>query len=123
MQEFIADIVDKAKENSNFRKVLSTGEHTQIVLMSLPPGEEIGEEIHKDTDQVLYFVQGVGKAVLDGTETPFDDKDIFLVHAGVKHNFINTGSTDLKIITAYSPPHHPEGTVHPTKADADKAEY
>lgn len=123
MKEFIVDIVDKAKENTYFRQVLSTGEHTQIVVMSIPPGEEIGEEVHADNDQVLYFVDGVGKAVLEGTETDFDDQDIFLVHAGTKHNFINTGNKDLKIITAYSPPHHPDGTIHKTKADAAKANY
>lgn len=123
MKEFIADVKQKALENTYFRQVLSTGEHTQIVAMAIPPGEEIGEEVHKDNDQVLYFVAGEGKAIIEGTETPFDDDDIFLVHAGTRHNFINTGKEDLKIITAYSPPHHPDGTVHKTKADAAAANY
>lgn len=123
MTAFIHDIKDKARENTDFRQVLSTGEHTQIVVMSIPVGEEIGEETHTDNDQVLYFVGGVGKAVLNGEEIPFAKDDIFLVKAGTLHNFINTGETDLKIITAYSPPHHPDGTIHKTKADAAKANY
>jgi mannose-6-phosphate isomerase-like protein (cupin superfamily) len=123
MKEFIADVKQKALENTYFRQVLSTGEHTQVVVMSIPPGKDIGEEVHPDTDQVLYFVGGEGRAVLEGTETPFDEDDIFLVQAGTRHNFVNTGSKDLKIITAYSPPHHPDGTVHKTKEEAEKAEY
>ena len=123
MQSFIHDVKDRAKENTYFRQVLSTGEHTQIVVMSIPVGEDIGEEPHTDTDQVLYFVDGVGKAVLNGEEVNFEKNDIFLVKAGTKHYFINTGDEDLKIITAYSPPHHPDGTVHKTKADAAAANY
>lgn len=123
MDNVIADIKQKAKANSYFRQVLSTGEHTQIVVMSIPSGGEIGEEVHPDNDQVLYFVEGQGKAILDSKEISFDEDDIFLVKAGTKHNFINTGSKDLKIITAYSPPHHPEGTIHKTKEEAEKAEY
>lgn len=122
MNGYIADIEDKARENTNFRTVLETGEHAQIVVMSIPPGGEIGEETHEDTDQVLYFVEGEGKAVLDGKEVAFDDEDIFLVKAGTRHNFVNTGDEDLKIITVYSPPHHAPGTVHKTKGEADKAE-
>lgn len=123
MAAFIHDIKDKAKDNTFFRQVLSTGEHTQIVVMSIPVGEDIGEETHTDNDQVLYFVGGKGKAVLNGEEIPFAKDDIFLVKAGTLHNFINTGDEDLKIITAYSPPHHPDGTIHKTKADAAKADY
>lgn len=123
MSSFIHDIKDKAIENTYFRQVLSTGEHTQIVVMSIPVGEEIGAETHTDSDQVLYFVAGKGKAVISGKEIPFAKEDIFLVKAGTLHNFINTGSKDLKIITAYSPPHHPDGTIHKTKAEAAKANY
>ena len=123
MQSFIHDIKDKAKENTFFRQVLSTGEHTQIVVMSIPVGDDIGEETHPDTDQVLYFVKGEGKAVLNGEEVNFEKDDIFLVKAGTKHNFINIGDEDLKIITAYSPPHHPDGTVHKTKVEAAAANY
>lgn len=120
---FIHDIREKAKENTYFRQVLSTGEHTQVVVMSILPKEEIGEEVHTDNDQVLYFVEGTGNAVIEGEEKPFSENDIFLVKAGTRHNFINTGEKDLKIITAYSPPHHPDGTIHKTKEEASKADY
>lgn len=123
MQNFIHDIKDKAKENTYFRQVLSTGEHTQVVVMSIPAGSDIGEETHQDNDQVLYFVDGEGKAILEGEEKSFEKNDIFLVKAGTKHNFINTGESDLKIITAYSPPHHPDGTTHKTKEEAQRANY
>src|SRR3990172_1109308 len=107
MKGYIHDISDKARENTYFRQVLETGKHTQIVVMSIPEGGEIGTEVHPDTDQVLYFVSGEGK------------DDVVLVNAGTRHNFINTGTSDLKIITAYSPPHHPPATIHKTKAEAD----
>lgn len=123
MKGFIGDVSQQAIANTNFRKVLETGNNTQVVLMNIKPGEDIGEEVHEDTDQVLYFVQGVGKAVLDGEERTFDNDDVFLVKAGTRHNFINTGDVDLKIITAYSPPHHPAGTIHKTKEEAQKADY
>lgn len=123
MKGFIDDIDAKAKENSNFRTVLETGKYTQIVLMSILPGEDIGEEVHKDNDQVLYFVEGTGKAVLNVEEVQFGQGDIFLVNAGTKHNFTNTGNVDLKIITTYSPPHHPPGTIHKTKKDAAEVNY
>jgi mannose-6-phosphate isomerase-like protein (cupin superfamily) len=123
MKGYIHDILDKALENTYFRQVLETGKHTQIVVMSIPAGDEIGMETHKDNDQVLYFVQGQGKAILDGEEKEFKKDDIFLVKAGTEHNFINTGNEDLKIITAYSPQHHPPGTIHKTKQEAAKANY
>ncbi len=123
MQAFIHDIKEKAKENTNFRQVLATSEHTQVVVMSIPPGEDIGEEVHSSNDQVLYFVEGQGKAILEGEERTFGENDIFLVKSGTKHNFINTGPKDLKIITAYSPPHHPDGTIHKTKSEAEKTDY
>ncbi len=123
MKGYIHDVLDKALENTYFRQVLETGEHTQIVVMSIAPEEEIGMETHKNNDQVLYFVQGEGRATLNGQETPFKKGDIFLVQAGTEHNFKNTGVQDLKIITAYSPPHHPQGTIHKTKDEAAKAEY
>ena len=123
MKGYIHDVLDKALENTYFRQVLETGQHTQIVVMSIPVGEEIGMETHKDNDQVLYFVQGRGKAILDEVEKEFKKDDIFLVKAGTEDNFINTGQEDLKIITAYSPPHHPPGTIHKTKEEAAKADY
>lgn len=123
MKGYIHDISEQARENSYFRQVLETGAHTQIVVMSIPSGGEIGEETHPDTDQVLYFVSGEGKAVLNGEEVNITKDDVVLVNAGTKHNFINTGKNELKIITAYSPPHHPEGTIHKTKAEAGNAGY
>jgi len=117
------DIKDKARENTYFRQVLDTGEHTQVVIMSIVEGGEIGEEVHKENDQVLYLVEGEGKTVLNGVEKEYRAGDLVLVKAGTRHNFINTGSGDLKIITTYSPPHHPPGTVHKTKEEADNAGY
>ena len=123
MKGDIHDISEKARENTYFRQVLETGEHTQIVVMSIPAGGEIGEEVHEDTDQVLYFASGEGKAILNDEEKSVGKDDIVLVNAGTRHNFINTGTSDLKIITAYSPPHHPPATIHKTKAEADAAGY
>lgn len=123
MKGYIHDISDKARENTYFRQVLETGKHTQVVVMSIPEGGEIGAEVHDDTDQVLYFVSGSGKAILNGEEKKVAKDDVVLVNAGTRHNFINTGAGDLKIITAYSPPHHPPGTIHKTREEADKAGY
>lgn len=113
----ISDIVSKAKANTDFRQVLESATHTQIVIMSIPAGGDIGEETHSDNDQVLFLVEGQGKVILEGVESPYTTGDIVLVPAGTKHNFINTGTTALKIITTYSPPHHPPGTIHHTKPE------
>jgi mannose-6-phosphate isomerase-like protein (cupin superfamily) len=118
----IKNISDRCRHNDYFRQVLATGKHTQIVIMSIPPGGEIGEEVHKKNDQVLYLVQGAGQAVLDGQASSYSAGDVVLVPAGTKHNFIANSSQSMKIITTYSPPHHPDGTVHKTKADADAEE-
>jgi mannose-6-phosphate isomerase-like protein (cupin superfamily) len=123
MKGFIKGVVQKARENTYFRQVLETGKNTQIVIMSIPPGGEIGMEVHDKEDQVLYFVAGSGEVVLGAEAQPIEEGDIVLVHAGTKHNFRNTVLEDLKIITTYSPPHHPMGTVHKTKEEADKAGY
>jgi len=123
MKGLIKGIAQKARENTYFRQVLETGANTQIVIMSIPPGGEIGEEVHEKEDQVLYFVAGEGQAILEGEAQPIEEGDIVLVNKGTKHNFRNTGLEDLKIITTYSPPHHPTGTVHKTKEEADKAGY
>ena len=112
-----------AKENNNFRKVLFTNSHSQVVLMSLKAGEEIGIESHPDNDQILYFVEGHGKAIVSGSEHEFKAGDVVDVPAGAQHNFINTGSEPLKLFTIYAPAHHPEGTVHETKAQAEAAEH
>lgn len=119
----IANIAQKALDNTYFRQVLENGQHTQVVTMSIPAGDEIGMETHSDNDQVLYLLAGEGKVILNGQEFPYKTGDLVLVPAGTAHNFINTGAADLKIITTYSPPHHPAGTVHKTKEEAGKAEY
>lgn len=118
----IKDILSKCQQNTYFRQVLATGPHSQVVIMSINPGEDIGEETHPDNDQVLYLVAGRGKAVLNHEETDYSAGDLVLVPAGTLHNFVNSGGEDLKIITTYSPPHHPDGTIHKTKQDAEKAE-
>ena len=99
--------------------MLATGEHTQVVIMSIPPGGEIGEEVHTDTDQILYLVDGAGQVILEGETASFSAGDLVLVAAGTQHNFKTVGETAMKIITAYAPPHHPDGTIHKTKADAE----
>lgn len=123
MKGYVSDIKHIAKRNTSFRQVLETGTYTQVVVMCIPPGEDIGEEIHSDTDQILYLVKGEGRLMMNGEKRPFKKHDLVLVHAGTKHNFVNTGEEEMKIITMYSPPHHPVGTIHRTKADAEKANY
>lgn len=117
------DIVRLAMENSSFRRVVETGEHSQVVLMSIPPGGEIGEEIHGHVDQVLVFVAGSGEAVLEGEQTQVGPGRLVFVPAGTKHNFVNSGDEDLKLYTVYAPPEHAPGTVQETKAEADAAEH
>ena len=119
----IKDILTQAKTNDYFRQVLATSQHTQVVIMSIPPGGEIGEEVHKDNDQVLYLVEGAGQVVLEDQPADFNVGDLVVVPAGTKHNFITKGDAPMKIITTYSPPHHPDGTIHKTKAEADAATY
>lgn len=107
-----------ALENNNFRKVLFTNKYSQVVLMSIPPGEDIGSEVHENVDQVLVFVEGEGRAVVGGEKHDIGAGDMFAVAAGAEHDFINTGKGALKLFTVYSPPEHPDGVVHATKADA-----
>ena len=116
------DIVGLARDNDAFRREAITGEHAQLVTMTIPPGGEIGEEVHPDTDQLLIFVEGTGQAILEGEGSPVDRNDLVFVKAGTKHNFVNTGDVPLRLVTIYAPPEHPPGTVHPTKAEADAAE-
>lgn len=111
-------ILQSALENNNFRRVLFTNKYSQVVLMSVPPGDDIGREVHETVDQVLVFVKGSGRAVV-GTEThEIRAGDMFTVPAGTEHDFTNTGAEALKLFTVYSPPEHPDGVVHVTKADA-----
>ena len=116
-------IVQMAKDNNDFRKVVMTGEKTQVVLMAVPEGTEIGAESHEGHDQVLVFVQGSGKALIGETKTAVGEGDLSFVPSGVHHNFINDGSGPLKLYTTYSPPEHEPGTRHETKSEADAAEH
>ena len=107
-------------ENTNFRKVLYTGKHCQLVLMSLRPNEEIGMEVHADNDQFFRFEKGEGKCIIDGNEYALTDGSVIIVPAGAQHNIINTSSTeDLKLYTIYSPAHHKDGIIRATKAEAE----
>jgi mannose-6-phosphate isomerase-like protein (cupin superfamily) len=119
---YTEDVLRQARENENFRQVLFTTERSQLVLMSLKPGEEIGEEVHEGVDQVLAFADGDGEAVIEGQRSPVRAGTVVIVPGGTRHNFINTGSTSLKLVTVYTPPEHPDGTVHPTKEEADEYE-
>lgn len=114
----LANLTKQAIDSTDFRRVLATGGHTQVVIMSIPAGGDIGEEVHADTDQILYLVEGSGQVILEGEPADFHVGDLVLVTAGTRHNFRTIGETAMKIITAYSPAHHPEGTIHRTKADA-----
>jgi mannose-6-phosphate isomerase-like protein (cupin superfamily) len=113
--------VELARQNGFFRQTLVTGEHAQVVAMTIQPGEEIGEETHEG-DQILFFVEGLGEAIVDGEVEPVGPNDMVFVPAGTLHNFVNTGSEPLRLVTTYAPPEHPDGTVHRTKAEADAAE-
>lgn len=117
---YISNIIKETKENSNFRKVLFTGEKSQLVVMNIPPGGEIGEETHPHVEQTLFFLEGSGKAILDEKESDINAGDAVVVTPGTKHNFINTGTSDVKVYTIYSPANHIDGRVHVTKEDADK---
>lgn len=118
MSGYIVNIEEKTKVNEYFREVLFTAKNCQLVVMSLKPGEEIGEEVHT-LDQFLRIESGEGKAILDGQETAISDGSAIVVPAGTKHNFINTSSTEpLKLYTIYAPPEHRDGTIHKTKEEA-----
>lgn len=118
MKGYVENIEKLTLENENFRRVLYTARHSQLVLMSLKPGEDIGEEIH-DVDQFLRIEKGRGKAILNGAEHMIADGSAILVPAGAKHNIINTGAESMKLYSLYSPPHHADRTVHLTKSDAE----
>ncbi len=114
---FVINIEKATMENNNFRKVLHTAQNSQLVVMNLLPGEDIGAEVH-DLDQFIRFESGRGKVILDGIEYEVEDDWAVVIPAGVEHNVINTSDNEaMKLYSIYSPPEHPEGTVHPTKAD------
>lgn len=120
MKGYNANIERDTIENINFRKVLYTGKHCQLVLMSLKPNEEIGMEVHPDNDQFFRFEKGEGKCIIDGNEYALRDGSVIIVPSGAEHNVINTSSTeDLKLYTIYSPAHHKDGVVRATKAEAE----
>lgn len=122
MKGFFGNIEELTKENENFRKVLYTAKNSQLVVMSLKPGEEIGDEVHH-LDQFLRCESGRGKAILDGVKHEVSDGTAIVVPAGARHNVVNTSeSADLKLYTVYSPPNHRDGVVHATKAEAEAGE-
>ncbi len=118
MKGFVANIEDATKENENFRKVLYTAKYSQLVVMNLKPGEEIGAEVHEDHDQFFRFEKGKGKVIIDDNEYQVEDDFAVIVPAGANHNVINTGGENLKLYTIYSPAEHREGVMHATKEDA-----
>jgi mannose-6-phosphate isomerase-like protein (cupin superfamily) len=118
MKGFVKDIEDLAVKNSEFRRVLYTAKHCQLVVMALKAKEEIGAEVHK-LDQFFRIEKGTGEAVLDGVRTQIKAGFAVLVPAGTNHNIINTGDVPLKLYTLYSPPNHRDGVVHHTRAEAD----
>jgi mannose-6-phosphate isomerase-like protein (cupin superfamily) len=118
MKGYVTNIEKSSIENDNFRKVLYTSKNSQLVLMSLLPGEEIGEEVH-DVDQFLRVEQGAGTAILDGVSHDIADGSAVVVPAGTTHNIINTSTGAMKLYTLYTPPHHRDGVVHKTKLEAE----
>lgn len=120
---YAEDIKKITKENTNFRTVLYTGKYTQIVAMSIPVGGDIGEEVHPNTDQIIFIVDGDGEAILNGETRRIEEHDVVFVPAGTTHNFKNIDDEELKLFTVYAPPEHPDGTVHKTKEDAQKEEH
>jgi mannose-6-phosphate isomerase-like protein (cupin superfamily) len=115
-------IATEAEQSPDFRRVLWTGEHSQLVIMTIPPGGEIGEEVHEDVDQILTFVSGTGEATVSGAKKQVVQGDLVVVPAGKKHNFVNTGPNPLILYTVYGPPEHADGAVHKTKEEADALE-
>ncbi len=123
MAGYLTNIEKKTLENTKFREVLFTGPHAQLVVMALGPGEDIGLETHADVDQFIRVEAGRGTAILDGKEHALEDGSAVVIAAGTKHNIINRSKNEaLKLYTIYSPPEHPDGTVHKTKAEAEAYE-
>lgn len=119
---FFGNIQDQAFHNQDFRRVIFTGKHMQLVLMTLKPGEEIGKEIHNHVDQFFRVESGKAKFIIDGAEYIAEDDFAVIVPAGAEHNIINDSNEDLRLYTIYSPANHPAGTVHKNKSEADAAE-
>jgi mannose-6-phosphate isomerase-like protein (cupin superfamily) len=128
MDGWVADIERETLDNSTFRTVVFTGEHTQLTVMRLGPGEDIGLEVHERLDQFLRVESGRGRLQMGPSEDELEERDVqddwaVIVPAGVWHNIVNTGDGELKLYSLYSPPEHPPNTVHQTKADAEAAEH
>ncbi|OGV88613.1 cupin [Microgenomates group bacterium RBG_19FT_COMBO_39_10] len=124
MKGYVGKIEELTEKNSNFRQVLFTGKYCQLVVMSLKPKEEIGMEVHNQLDQFFRIEEGQAKVIIDGEEHLVGDGDAIIVPGGSQHNVINNSETeDLKLYTIYSPPNHPEGTIHQTKEEAMAAEH
>jgi mannose-6-phosphate isomerase-like protein (cupin superfamily) len=120
MTGFVGNIEELTLANNYFRHVIYTGQHSQLVVMSLNPNEEIGFEVHEIVDQFLRIEKGEGSVIMNGEETILKDGSAIFVPAGVKHNVVNTSSENtLKLYTVYSPPHHKDGTIHKTRKDAE----
>ena len=120
MKGYCDNIEKLTVANDHFRQVLYTGEHLQLVLMTLQPGEEIGEEVHEDRDQFFRIEQGSGEVRIDGVANPVEDDYAVIVPAGARHNVVNTGSEPLRLYTIYGPPEHKDGVIHKDKAQADR---
>jgi len=120
---FVDDIEQLTEENTDFRRVLYTGKHLQLVLMALAPGEEIGEEVHEDRDQFFRVEEGEGAVMIDGKRHAIRDDDAIVVPAGARHNVVNTGKESLKLYTLYGPPEHRDGVVHRRKADVTEEHF
>jgi len=123
MKGFVEDIEKLTTENDDFRRVLYTGKHLQLVLMTLQPGEEIGEEVHEDHDQFFRIEAGRGQVVIDGKATDIEDDDAVIVPAGARHNVVNTGDQPLRLYTIYGPPEHRDGVVVATKAEETEEHF
>jgi mannose-6-phosphate isomerase-like protein (cupin superfamily) len=119
MAGYVADIEKETLGNENFRRVLYTAPHSQLVVMALKPGEDIGEEVHEDVDQFFRVEEGTGKAILDGREHEIGLASAVVVPAGTRHNIVAGPNAPLKLYTIYSPPHHRDGVVHATKEEAE----
>lgn len=123
MTGYVENIEKLTLENENFRKVLFTSTHSQLVVMAIQAGEDIGLETHEDHDQFIRIEKGTGKAILNGEESNLEDGTAVVIPAGTEHNILNTSETEvMKLYSIYSPAHHPEGTIHVTKAEAMEAE-
>jgi mannose-6-phosphate isomerase-like protein (cupin superfamily) len=120
MKGYVANIEDQTVDNEDFRRVVYTGRNLQLVLMTLPPGCDIGEEVHEDIDQFFRIEQGEGEIRIDGVTHRVEDDFAVIVPAGARHNVVNTGSEPLRLYTIYGPPEHRDGTVHRDKQQAER---